>query len=58
MAKVINEFVDKNTGVLHEKGSTFACNKDRFIEIQKAGNFIEEIKPVKPGKRKEKINNE
>lgn len=54
MAKVINEFVDKYTGVLHEKGSTFACNKDRFIEIQKEGNFIEEIKPEKSKKGKEK----
>lgn len=50
MAKVINEFVDKYTGVLHEKGSTFSCEKDRFIEIQKAGNFIVEVKPEKTKK--------
>ena len=53
MAKVINEFVDKYTGVLHENGSTFSCEKDRFIEIQTAGSFIEEIKVEKPKRRKE-----
>ena len=53
MAKVINEFVDKHTGVLHEKGSTFSCDENRFMEIQKAGNFVEEIKPEKSQKRKE-----
>lgn len=50
MAKVISEFVDKHTGVLHEKGSTFSCDENRFNEIQKAGNFVVETKPEKPKK--------
>lgn len=52
-AKVISEFVDKYTGVLHEKGSTFTCDKARFVEIQKVGAFVEEVKPTKSSKRKE-----
>jgi len=57
MAKVVNEFVDKYTGVLHKKGSTFSCENDRFIEIQKAGNFVEEVKPEKSNKEGN-LNNE
>lgn len=41
--KVINEFVDIHTGVLHENGSTFECDEARFKEIEKAGSFV---KPV------------
>lgn len=37
---VINEFVDKHTGELREVGSSFACSKERFEEIQSSGDFV------------------
>lgn len=49
--KVINEFVDIHTGVLHENGSTFECNEARFKEIKKAGSFVEPV--VEKEKKKE-----
>lgn len=49
--KVINEFVDKLSGVLHEKGSTFECDEARFKEIEKAGSFVKPV--IEKDKKKE-----
>lgn len=38
--KVINEFVDKHTGVLHKYGSTFECAESRLVEIKQAGLYV------------------
>lgn len=55
-AKVVNEFVDKYTGVLHEKGSTFSCDENRFKEIQNTGNFVVEVKPENNKKERKQDN--
>lgn len=49
--KVIKEFVDIHTGELHEKGSSFVCDKDRFEEIKEKGAFVEEVPDVKKEKK-------
>lgn len=52
--KVLTNFIDKNTGELHKKGSIYECEKSRFDEIQKKGNFLkEERKPKKAEEVKE-----
>jgi hypothetical protein len=46
-AKVIEKFIDKETGKLREVGDEFTCTKKRFAEILSVGNFVEEIKETK-----------
>lgn len=41
---VVNKFKDKNTGKLREPGEVFICNKERFAEIQAAGDYVKEVK--------------
>lgn len=48
--KVIKEFVDRHTGVLHKKGSTFECDPLRYEEISMSGEYVEEIKNIEPMK--------
>ncbi len=45
--KVIKSFQDKYTKEPHKKGSSFSCEKKRYDEIQKTGNFLEEISETK-----------
>jgi hypothetical protein len=37
-------FIDKTTGKVRKVGEVFTCNKARFVEIKKAGDYIEEYK--------------
>lgn len=52
--KVVNEFVDKHTGELHRKGSSFDCDETRLKEIEKAGFFVV-VEPAKEKKKAEVI---
>lgn len=49
--KVIKEFVDIHTGVLHENGSTFECDETRYEEIKSAGTYVEPV--IEKVKKKE-----
>ena len=51
--KVLTNFIDKNTGELHKKGSVYECDKKRFDEIQKQCNFLKEEK--QPKKKAEEV---
>lgn len=44
--KTIKEFIDKETKRLHEVGDVFDCSPERFVEISKAGKYVEAIKDV------------
>jgi len=44
---VIQTFRDKNTELLHEKGTEIEITKERFEEIALSGLFVEEIKETK-----------
>lgn len=52
--KVVNEFVDKHTGELHRKDSSFDCDETRLKEIEKAGSFVV-VEPAKEKKKAEVI---
>ena len=41
--ETIKEFVDKRTGDLHAKGSSFSCDAKRLKEIQEAGNYVKVV---------------
>ena len=43
-AKVIQKFIDKETGNVREVNEEFTCTKKRFAEILSVGKFVEEIK--------------
>lgn len=45
--KVIQNFIDKETGKLRKKGDEFTCTKKRYAEIASVGEFVEEIKEPK-----------
>lgn len=38
--KVLQGFIDKETGKAHEEGSTYECTEARFKEIQTKGNYL------------------
>lgn len=48
--KVLKEFIDKETKVLHEKDTELIVSKERFEEINSTahGILVEEIKEEKP----------
>lgn len=46
-AKVLQKFIDKETGKVREVGEEFTCTKKRFAEILTVGEFVEEIKETK-----------
>lgn len=46
-AKVIREFVDKYTNELYAVGREITVTKDRYEEIRRVGDFVEEIKDPK-----------
>ena len=45
--KVLTNFIDKYTGNVHKKGEFYECDKKRFDEIQKQGDFLKEEKQPK-----------
>ena len=42
--KVLVKFRDKKTGKIRQKDDIFTVSKERFAEILKVGNFVEEVK--------------
>jgi len=42
-AKTLRRFIDKETNAVHELNSVFDCSEERFSELQKAGNFVNEV---------------
>ncbi|WP_155522647.1 hypothetical protein [Anaerosacchariphilus polymeriproducens] len=51
--KVINRFIDKETRKLHKENELMELTKKRVTEIQKAGNFVEEVKEIEKINEKE-----
>lgn len=51
--KVIRRFIDKNTYEVQEIGTAYECTKERFNEVQKMGNFLQEVREPKPKKKAE-----
>ena len=50
--KVTNRFIDNAEGeVLRKVGDEFTLSKERFEEIERAGDFVKEVK-VKPDSKK------
>lgn len=51
--KVTNKFVDNAEGeVLRKVGDEFTVSKERFEEIERAGDFVKEVKETKEVKAK------
>ena len=48
--KVLANFIDKNTGNVHKKGTVYECEKARFNEIQAQGDFLKEERQSKEEK--------
>lgn len=46
-AKVVQKFIDKETGKVREVNEVFTCTKKRFAEILSVGAFVEEVKETK-----------
>lgn len=38
--KVLQGFIDKETGKAHESGSEYECTEKRFSEIQSKGKYL------------------
>lgn len=52
--KVIDNFIDsKDNDKFYKVGDKYTCIKARFEEIQKKGNFLEEVKSTKKATKKE-----
>lgn len=52
--KVLKEFKDKYTGKIHKAGEVMMVTADRYNEIRKKGELVEEIKePAKAKKTAE-----
>ena len=43
IVKAKRTFIDKVTKKVHKKGETFKVSKDRYDEILKTGDFVEEV---------------
>lgn len=53
-AKVLKAFKDKYSGKMHKAGETIVVSRDRFNEILKRGELVEEVKePAKAKKTAE-----
>lgn len=50
--KVVKNYVDKYTRLLHSKGTEAEMTKGRFDEIALSGHYVEEIKEKETGKKK------
>ncbi len=48
--KVIKEFVDKHTNVLHPEGEEFECRKSRYEEIMQSGKYVVPVTVKKANK--------
>lgn len=46
-AKVVQNFIDKETGKLRKVDEVFTCTKKRFNEILSVGALVEEVKEEK-----------
>lgn len=44
IVKVIKKFRDIHTNEIHKTGDILEITKERFDEIKKSGNYVEEIK--------------
>jgi hypothetical protein len=42
-ARVIQEFKDKYSGKIHSVGDTITISKERFAEILKVGELVEDV---------------
>lgn len=49
-AKVIQEFRDKYSGKIHKVGDTIIVSKERFAEILKVGELVEDVAAPKTQK--------
>lgn len=49
-AKVIKRFRDKHSGKYYKVGEVILISKERFEEIQKVDNLVEEVKETKKAK--------
>lgn len=52
--KVIKEFVDKHTNVLHPEGEEFECRKSRYEEIMQSGKYVVPVtvkRQIKPNRK-------
>jgi hypothetical protein len=64
--KVLKEFYDKYTGLLHEAGETIEADENRLKEIQSVSARLVEVEPeeveaadaVKSPKKKKKVTEE
>ena len=54
--KVLQGFIDKETGKAHESGSEYECTVKRFSEIQSKGKYLvaESEKSAEKGTQKPK----
>ena len=54
--KVLQGFIDKETGQAHEAGSEYECTEKRFNEIQSKGKYLvaEAKKAAEKGTQKPK----
>lgn len=52
--KVKRSFIDKHTKKTHKKGDIFTVSKERFDEIQKVGDLVEEVVEEKKAKAEKK----
>lgn len=49
-AKVLKKFRDKYSGKYYKVGEVIVISKDRYEEIQKVDNLVEEVKDTKKAK--------
>ena len=49
-AKVLKRFRDKYSGKCYKVGEVIVISKERFEEIQKVDNLVEEVKDTKKAK--------
>lgn len=52
--KVKRSFIDKHTKKTHKKGDIFTVSKERYDEIQKVGDLVEEVVEEKKAEAKKK----
>lgn len=46
--KVTQRFIDKHSGEVHEVGDMLTISPERFAEISKVGQFVEEVEEAAP----------
>lgn len=53
--KVLIDYVDKYTYIWHKVGETVEMAEERFEEINKKRQFVQEIKEKKPKRKKKPV---